>query len=159
VPEGERVARIVQDTLRALKEAHGFLETRSLSGYPEGVQAVRNQLDRLLRQGWIHSTPDPWFERMPVYVRGVARRLQRMVDDRSRDRGLESMVAPYQHALESLQMEGGRERPARELSRLRWMIEEFRISLFAQNLRTLIPVSAKRLDAQLARARKEHADS
>jgi len=81
------------------------------------------------------------------------------VTSRSRDRGLESMVAPYQHALESLQMEGGRERPSPELSRLRWMIEEFRISLFAQNLRTLIPVSAKRLDAQLARARKEHADS
>ena len=42
-----------------------------------------------------------------------------------------------------------------ELERLRWMIEEFRLSLFAQDLRTLGPVSAKRLEAQLARARAE----
>jgi hypothetical protein len=35
------------------------------------------------------------------------------------------------------------------------MIEEFRLSLFAQELRTLMPISAKRLDEQLALARKE----
>ena len=40
-------------------------------------------------------------------------------------------------------------------SGLRWMIEEFRLSLFAQDLRTLAPISAQRLEAQLARARAE----
>jgi ATP-dependent helicase HrpA len=38
---------------------------------------------------------------------------------------------------------------------LRWMIEEFRVSLFAQDLRTLIPVSDRRLADQVERARTE----
>jgi ATP-dependent helicase HrpA len=42
-----------------------------------------------------------------------------------------------------------------ERERLRWMIEEFRLSLFAQDLRTLQPVSAKRLAEQLEHARRE----
>ena len=42
-----------------------------------------------------------------------------------------------------------------ERERLRWMIEEFRLSLFAQDLKTLLPVSAKRLDEQLELARRE----
>jgi ATP-dependent helicase HrpA len=41
--------------------------------------------------------------------------------------------------------------------RLRWMIEEFRLSLFAQDLRTVTPISARRLEAQVARARAEAA--
>ena len=46
-------------------------------------------------------------------------------------------------------------KPAPERDRLRWMIEEFRVSLFAQELKTLAPVSAKRLDEQLRLARRE----
>ncbi|HWJ05116.1 MAG TPA: DUF3418 domain-containing protein, partial [Steroidobacteraceae bacterium] len=45
--------------------------------------------------------------------------------------------------------------PSIERERLRWMIEEFRLSLFAQDLRTLMPVSAKRLDEQLQLAQRE----
>ncbi|HET7203222.1 MAG TPA: DUF3418 domain-containing protein, partial [Steroidobacteraceae bacterium] len=44
---------------------------------------------------------------------------------------------------------------ATERERLRWMIEEFRLSLYAQELKTLLPVSAKRLDEQLQLARSE----
>ena len=42
-----------------------------------------------------------------------------------------------------------------ERERLHWMIEEYRLSLFAQELRTLLPGSAKRLDAQLQLAERE----
>jgi hypothetical protein len=44
---------------------------------------------------------------------------------------------------------------ATERERLRWMLEEFRLSLFAQDLRTLQPVSTRRLDEQLQAARRE----
>jgi hypothetical protein len=49
------------------------------------------------------------------------------------------------------------EGPDPERERLRWMIEEFRLSLFAQDLRTLLPISAKRLDEQVALAQREAA--
>ena len=40
-----------------------------------------------------------------------------------------------------------------ELEHFRWMLEEFRVSLYAQKLGTAVPVSAKRLDAQWAKVR------
>jgi ATP-dependent helicase HrpA len=78
-------------------------------------------------------------------------------DDVARDRRLEGEVAPFDVAWQGLVARAAPAPPGPELERLRWMIEEFRLSLFAQDLRTLAPVSAKRLEAQLARARAEAA--
>jgi ATP-dependent helicase HrpA len=62
-------------------------------------------------------------------------------------------VVPFEAALRALVARADPAAPAVEQQRLRWMIEEFRLSLFAQELRTLGPVSAKRLDEQLRLAR------
>jgi ATP-dependent helicase HrpA len=43
------------------------------------------------------------------------------------------------------------------IEQLRWMLEEFRVSLYAQDLKTLTPVSEKRLEAELERARAANA--
>jgi ATP-dependent helicase HrpA len=72
-----------------------------------------------------------------------------------RDRKLEAQVAPYESALREIESGADRSKPAPERDRLRWMIEEFRVSLFAQELKTLAPVSARRLDEQLRLARRE----
>ena len=42
-----------------------------------------------------------------------------------------------------------------ERERLRWMLEEYRLSLFAQDMKTLLPISAKRLDEQVLHAQRE----
>jgi ATP-dependent helicase HrpA len=59
-------------------------------------------------------------------------------------------ITPYQEALNKLRARS-LQSPAlrREIENLRWMIEEFKVSLFAQELGTAMPVSAKRLDQQL----------
>jgi ATP-dependent helicase HrpA len=97
------------------------------------------------------------FGQLPKYVRAAARRAQRLRDDVARDRRLVAEVAPFDEACEALAARVPAGGSSTELDRLRWMIEEFRLSLFAQELRTLGPVSAKRLEAQLARAREEAA--
>jgi ATP-dependent helicase HrpA len=66
-------------------------------------------------------------------------------------------VSPFANAVRELEARCGPFGPGPELERLRWLVEEFRLSLFAQDLRTLAPVSAKRLAAQLAKARAEAA--
>ena len=97
------------------------------------------------------------FAQLPKYVRAAARRAQRLREDAARDRRLEAEVAPFVAAWRRLAEQTAAAGPGPELQQLRWMIEEFRLSLFAQDLRTLGPVSAKRLEAQLARARTEAA--
>ena len=59
-------------------------------------------------------------------------------------------IAPYEEALKEFESRQIRSAAAlRELELLRWSIEEFRVSLFAQELGTAFPISAKRLDQQL----------
>jgi ATP-dependent helicase HrpA len=59
-------------------------------------------------------------------------------------------LAPYQDALKKLQAQPTRSPEAqRQSEAFRWMIEQFKVSLFAQELGTVMPVSPKRLDQQL----------
>ena len=59
-------------------------------------------------------------------------------------------LAPYLDALLKLQVQSARSAEAkRQIEMFRWMIEEFKVSLFAQELGTALPVSPKRLDQQL----------
>ena len=109
----------------------------------------------MLVPGWVRHTPEPWFHQLPKYLRAAARRAERLCNEVERDRKLEGQVASYTAALRELARNSDPSRPAPDRDRLRWMIEEFRVSLFAQELKTLAPVSAKRLDEQLRLARRE----
>jgi ATP-dependent helicase HrpA len=67
---------------------------------------------------------------------------------------------PYQDALKKLQTEPARSPDAqRQREAFRWMIEEFKVSLFAQELGTAMPVSPKRLDQQLELVRYTRASA
>jgi ATP-dependent helicase HrpA len=75
--------------------------------------------------------------------------------DLERDRRLQAQVDPYVAQWRRLESRVDPESPSVERERFRWMIEEFRLSLFAQDLKTLLPISAQRLDAQLKLALRE----
>jgi ATP-dependent helicase HrpA len=109
----------------------------------------------LLAPGWVRDTPSAAFHQLPKYLLAAARRARRLRDDVARDRRLEAEVTVFDAAWRKLAARPAAAEPRPELLRLRWMIEEFRLSLFAQDLRTLAPISARRLEAQLARASEE----
>jgi ATP-dependent helicase HrpA len=152
---GQEVLRVVRAVLAALRDARGALSDLGGPAFASGQASVRRNLDALTVPGWVRRTPEPWFHQLPKYVRAAERRAVRLRNDVERDRKLDSQVASYVAALQVLDRSADSARPAPERERLRWMIEEFRVSLFAQELRTLTPVSAKRLDEQLRRAQRE----
>jgi ATP-dependent helicase HrpA len=118
-------------------------------------KSVLQQLASLLAPGWIRATPAGWWHQLPKYVRAMARRLERARGDVERDRKLQAQASKYEVELHRLQHGADPDMPSTERERLRWMLEEFRLSLFAQDLKTLLPVSAKRLDEQLQLAQRE----
>jgi ATP-dependent helicase HrpA len=154
---GETVARAVKCVLGALKEARAALAPLAAPAFVPGRDSIQRQLATLLAPGWVRRTPAAAFSQLPKYVKAAARRAERLRDDVHRDGKLEAQVAPFATSSGELAARCGPLGPGPEVERLRWMIEEFRLSLFAQDLRTLGPVSAKRLEAQLARARIEAA--
>ncbi len=105
--------------------------------------------------GWVRTMPDGWWTQLPKYVRALSRRLERARGDVARDAKVQALVAPYEAFLRKLVAAADGEKADPERERLRWMIEEYRLSLFAQDMKTLLPISAKRLDEQVLLAQRE----
>ena len=87
---------------------------------------------------------------MSRYLKALLIRGERSALNPVKDQERLRQVAPYQDALAKLQARPAQSPEARHhVETLRWMIEEFKVSLFAQELGTALPVSPKRLDQQL----------
>ncbi|KAF0814277.1 hypothetical protein IGB42_01178 [Andreprevotia sp. IGB-42] len=117
-------------------------------GKPGPIHAqLKDQLDKLVFNGFLTATPWEQLQRLPIYIKAIRVRLDKRVQNPQRDgqRGAEinELMTRWLLELEKWQREG---RDTAPLLPFRWMIEELRIGLFAQELRTPYPVSTKRLN-------------
>jgi len=133
----ERVLAAYQVIQRKLKSTGSLVLVPSLTD-------VRAQVDELVHPGFVTETG---FARMPDvlrYLRAVEYRLDRLPENPNRDRQLMAQVASVRQEWE------GAGRPAE----VRWMIEEYRVSLFAQSVGTRYPVSDKRIRKAITEGRR-----
>ena len=87
---------------------------------------------------------------LPRYIKALLIRAERAALNPTKDRERSDRLAPYQGALQKLQAQPPKSPEAqRQIEAFRWMIEEFKVSLFAQELGTAAPVSPKRLEQHL----------
>jgi ATP-dependent helicase HrpA len=107
---------------------------------------MRAQLFALIRPGFVTAAGPAHLDDLPRYLRGIGVRLERLPGNPARDRDWLAQVrevqAEYDDLLAGLSPTA---REAPEVREIRWMIEELRISLFAQELRTPYPISPKRI--------------
>jgi ATP-dependent helicase HrpA len=114
---------------------------------------MKAQVGRLVQRGFVGEAGVTWLRHYPRYLAAVAERRTRLPGDVARDRQLMDQVAglqeAYLHRLEALP--DGR-LPSAELRRVGWMLEEYRVSLWAQSLGTSFPVSDTRIRKALDQA-------
>ena len=107
---------------------------------------ARAQLGALVFPGFVHATGVAQLRRLPVYLAGIAHRVERLADNPGRDRRwqteVEQAIALYQDAGGVLPLAADAEP---RLAEVRWMLEELRLSLFAQPLGAAGPVSVQRI--------------
>ncbi|MFT3930700.1 MAG: ATP-dependent RNA helicase HrpA [Spongiibacteraceae bacterium] len=107
---------------------------------------INQQLEQLFKPRFIADTPWQWLQHYPRYLQAVVQRIEKLRGFFARDRDLMRDLIPLQKQLLDLyqkQPEAARVLPL--VGRYRWLLEELRVSLYAQGLRTLEPVSIKRL--------------
>jgi ATP-dependent helicase HrpA len=145
----ERLARL---TLDILKIWHGL--QKRFKGKIDLAQAValndiKAQLGNLVYSGFVRETPGEWLKEYPRYLKAVEQRFEKIGAQLQRDRVWSGELAgyweQYQARLKKHQQEGKRDP---ELVLYRWMLEEYRVSLWAQQLGTKMAVSDKRLSKQ-----------
>ena len=145
----EATAGAALSILRAAREVRQLADAPDLHAPPASLADVRRQLAGLVHHGFLAATPDEAFTSLPRYLEALRMRLRKLrrggADDERRLAG----ILPLQHRFESKARDHrarGRRDP--ELARHRWMLEEYRVSVFAQALGTALRVSRKRLDEQ-----------
>jgi ATP-dependent helicase HrpA len=106
---------------------------------------VQAQLQRLCSKRFLVATPWAPLQHLPRYLKAVTLRLDKLRTDPARDASRLAELRPLeQRYLRRLaELKGSADA---RLDEYRWLLEELRVSLFAQELRTPQPVSAKRLD-------------
>jgi ATP-dependent helicase HrpA len=88
---------------------------------------------------------------LPRYLRAARRRLEKQLENPGRDaRHAPAVQALWMRWKERMAAQRGAARDSGELADFRWDIEELRVSLFAQELKTPYPVSVKRLEKKWA---------
>jgi ATP-dependent helicase HrpA len=107
------------------------------------------QLKRLLGGAFQRDTPAPWLSQYPRYMKAVLQRLERLPGQYAKDQQYtQSLHALSQPLLDALAQRPGLLWQSEGAMTYRWMLEEFRVSLFAQSLGTRQAVSQKRLQEQ-----------
>ena len=138
--EVARVAGLVladhQAALRKLKDSKAPREV---------VDDINAQLQRLVPKRFLVITPWPALQQLPRYLKGVVMRLDKWRADPARDTARLAELRPLEQRWLRRVTELKGAGHAR-MDEYRWLLEELRVSLFAQELRTPQPVSAKRLD-------------
>ncbi|AOJ01452.1 ATP-dependent RNA helicase HrpA [Burkholderia mayonis] len=112
--------------------------------FPAAHADMQGQLAALVGKRFVVDTPYAQLAHFPRYLKGVALRIDKLKADPARDARQFAELQPLaQHCQRAVAQRGG-VADAR-LAEFRWLLEELRISLFAQELRTPMPVSVKRL--------------
>jgi len=109
---------------------------------------MEGQLGRLVGKQFLIETPYTQLVHFPRYLKGIAMRVDKLKGDPARDtqrmQEMMPLLQQWQRAEKQLRSQGKGAADAR-LDEFRWMLEELRIALFAQELRTPVPMSVKRL--------------
>jgi ATP-dependent helicase HrpA len=150
----DRLATTITSTLKEWRAARAALDSLRTGSFAEVVAEVNAQLGLLLPPDFIESTPRPWLDYLPRYFKAINRRIERLPPNVRRDAELAAKVRPFATALRTFMAEPVISGVRPELEELRWMIEEFRVSLFAQELKTMVRVSEKRLEDQVRLVRE-----
>ena len=110
------------------------------------------ELAALLPGNFLAVIPFAQLPQVPRYLKALATRMERAKLNPAKDKERAALVAPYVARWKALAANPPKAPEARaRLEAFRWLIEEFKVSVFAQELGTAVPVSPQRLDQHLAR--------
>ena len=141
-------ANILAEHVEKILSLHAELRSQLMRELPlswiEAAQDINAQLDTLIYPGFIVATPTKWLDRLPRYLKAIQLRMGKLNSAPDRDRLRRSEIEPLFARL--LQSSAPTSSLSEQLMEYKWLLEELRISMFAQEFGALEKVSVKRLD-------------
>ncbi|HJW27114.1 MAG TPA: ATP-dependent RNA helicase HrpA [Rhodocyclaceae bacterium] len=137
------VAAVLSEWQAVMKKLPAF------KAHAAAYQDIEAQLKRLMGKRFVADTPFERLPHFPRYLKAVQVRLDKLKADPARDARLMAEYGPLWTNWERRALQLAKQGAADpQIEQFRWLLEELRVSLFAQELRTPVPVSVKRLQKQ-----------
>lgn len=138
----QEIARLVRQILTEWSQAQKKLAT--VKAHKAAHSDMQSQMQSLIFNGFVRKTPYEQLRHFPRYLKAVQVRIDKLRSDPPRDARWAADMAPLlsQYQRRRAAMKG---QPDAALDEFGWMLQELRVALFAQELRTPMPVSVKRL--------------
>jgi ATP-dependent helicase HrpA len=148
VETGQRLEKLVRQLLEEDYKLRRLLAALTVQTMQEAKADMERQRAALLYPGFLVNTEAEWLFELPRYFRALVVRIERLPQQLVRDRQQTGEISDFLARRQQLVQEYPQAAFLPALSTYRWMIEEYRVSLFAQQLKTKVPVSAKRLEKE-----------
>tara|TARA_B110000285_G_C15079174_1_gene592459 strand:- start:358 stop:1701 length:1344 start_codon:yes stop_codon:yes gene_type:complete len=148
----EAVEQVLKLSIELLKRHHAI--RKALKGqlnlaWANVYQDIGGQLDRLMNKRFIAQSQWPHLEHMPRYLKAIEARLERFKNQLPKENAAVQELRDWQQKIDTAQTQClPHTLEDKALKDFAWAIEEYRVSLFAQQLGTQKPISAKRLKKQ-----------
>ena len=143
----QEIARLIGNVLSEYQVLQKNLP--QLKAHNQANQDVRAQLEWLIHKRFIADTPYERLQHLPRYLKALSLRIEKLRSNPARDAQCMEQLQPLTQAWQKLrQAQQGNGDP--RVEEFAWMLQELRVSLFAQELKTPVIVSVKRLEKMLA---------
>ena len=147
-----KVADEICDMLHELLLQYHKLAKRLQGNIPlawfHTVKDIREQLECLIYEGFISSTPRHWLTHLPRYLQAINMRLDKLERSVTTDKQRQAELQKHWNKVYTKISNAPQQTLEQEWQLYRWMTEEMRVSLFAQELKASIPISVQKLDKQ-----------
>lgn len=148
------VLPVIKEILQGYHQLNKKLKQSNQLAFALATSDIKYQVGELMPKAFMSFVPFEWLKHYPRYFKAIMTRLDKLQGNVQKDKLQQLKVAGWQEQYQKLLAE----LPASldcypEVLALNWMMQEYRVSLFAQDLKTAIPVSDKRWKAQLELAK------
>lgn len=151
LPEGNALVEKIYPILSQYRDIRAQLGNMSCAAPSEFVKRMTNSLSGLVPPNFITLYSHDRMAHLPRYMKAFALRIERCLNDPEKDLAKEEKIDTYRNNLDkllkTLEPSASEEKQA-AIEDYFWMIEEYKVSLFAQELKTAVRVSEKRMQAR-----------
>ena len=146
------ICEILLDSLSYYQSIKRQLKKLANPVWLKSLTDIQSQLSHLVYKNFLQKTDYEHLQNYPRYLKALEKRLEKLQQQPERDTRMMYETTPFwKDCLTHLDTSSTILDDNEELMKFRWMLEEFRISVFTQEIKTAYPVSSKRLKAQWAR--------
>ncbi len=151
----DEVVPLIKEILQTYHLLSKKMKKQNQLAFAFAVSDIKNQINEIIPKDFISIVPYEWLKQYVRYFKAMLLRLDKLQGNLQKDKLLQQKVMSWQEQYQALLTK----LPADlncypEVLSLNWMMQEYRVSLYAQELGTVIPISEKRWTAQFAKARQ-----